>query len=225
MTDLRVVNARIHTMDPDRPTAQAVACTDGRIESLDETPEAKRTFDAKGHTVVPGFVAGPIRVPSGGFLKLQREAIPMGVTGLRAIVDGDGLRDLISIAEGRALRLRVWATLADGGKVEPREFGRLLVGEVGTRAGYAYEGTTDGLDPRARFRELGGGPDALKAMCVDAAVGTSAKAGMLTPGERADMVVLSHDWMTCATEEVAGSEILATLMDGRVACLSPKLRG
>jgi predicted amidohydrolase YtcJ len=56
MTDLLLINGNIRTLDPARPRARSVACTDGKIESLDETPPAKRVMDLEGRTVVPGFV-------------------------------------------------------------------------------------------------------------------------------------------------------------------------
>ncbi len=59
MTDLALVNAKVLTMDPDRPRASAVAITGGRIEaldaSLDSLNEAGRVVDLRGATVLPGF--------------------------------------------------------------------------------------------------------------------------------------------------------------------------
>jgi predicted amidohydrolase YtcJ len=40
--------------------------------------------------------------------------------------------------------------------------------------------------------------------------------GVLAPGRPADMVVLSDDWLACPPEAVMSTEVLATLMDGRV---------
>ena len=56
MTDLLLVNGLVRTMDPARPTARSIACSDGRIESLDETPPARRVLDLAGATAVPGFI-------------------------------------------------------------------------------------------------------------------------------------------------------------------------
>jgi predicted amidohydrolase YtcJ len=59
VTDLALVNAKVLTMDPDRPRASAVAITGGRIEaldaSLDSLNEAGRVVDLRGATVLPGF--------------------------------------------------------------------------------------------------------------------------------------------------------------------------
>lgn len=63
MADLLVENATIHTLDPERPLARQMAVKAGRIMSIGEDvsahvgPETKR-LDARGGTVVPGFVDG-----------------------------------------------------------------------------------------------------------------------------------------------------------------------
>jgi predicted amidohydrolase YtcJ len=61
--DLAVVDARVHTVDPSRPAAQALAVTGGEITALgtdDEIREhlgpATEVIDARGATVLPGFV-------------------------------------------------------------------------------------------------------------------------------------------------------------------------
>ncbi|HYF00881.1 MAG TPA: amidohydrolase, partial [Planctomycetota bacterium] len=56
MIDLLLVNGLVRTMDPQRPTAGSIACRDGRVESLDQTPPARRVIDLKGAAVVPGFI-------------------------------------------------------------------------------------------------------------------------------------------------------------------------
>ncbi|WP_433253962.1 amidohydrolase [Streptosporangium sp. CA-135522] len=59
MNDLLVRNARIHTVDPSLPWAQALAVRDGRITwigSDTDAPAAARTIDAGGRLVLPGFV-------------------------------------------------------------------------------------------------------------------------------------------------------------------------
>jgi predicted amidohydrolase YtcJ len=61
--DLIVVNAKVYTMDTRAPRAEAFAVTAGRFTAVGTTSDIKglagkntRTFDAKGMTVVPGFV-------------------------------------------------------------------------------------------------------------------------------------------------------------------------
>jgi len=61
--DLIVVNAKVYTMDPQMPRAEAFAVTAGRFTAVGSTAEIKglagtrtQTYDAKGMTVVPGFV-------------------------------------------------------------------------------------------------------------------------------------------------------------------------
>ncbi len=61
--DLLVRNARVHTMEPATPTAAAFAVRDGRIIAVGSNEvisglRGKRTeiFDARGMTIVPGFI-------------------------------------------------------------------------------------------------------------------------------------------------------------------------
>jgi predicted amidohydrolase YtcJ len=78
MTDLLLVNGTIHTMDPARPRARSIACADGKVESLDETPAAKRVLDLKGKTVVPGFIDAHVHLLAVG--RRKREVDLTGVT-------------------------------------------------------------------------------------------------------------------------------------------------
>jgi hypothetical protein len=61
--DLVVYNARVYTMDGVRPRAEAFAVAGSRFAALGSTAEMRaltgartRTFDAKGMTLVPGFI-------------------------------------------------------------------------------------------------------------------------------------------------------------------------
>lgn len=61
--DLVVLNAKVYTMNPAMPRAEAFAVKDSRIVAVGSTSEirglaAKRTqtYDAKGMTIVPGFI-------------------------------------------------------------------------------------------------------------------------------------------------------------------------
>ncbi len=78
MTDLLLINGTVHTMDPARPRARSIACTDGKVESLDETPPAKRVLDLKGKTVVPGFIDAHVHLLAVG--RRKREVDLAGVT-------------------------------------------------------------------------------------------------------------------------------------------------
>jgi hypothetical protein len=62
-------------------------------------------------------------------------------------------------------------------------------------------------------------------MTADAAWAGFMESGVLAPGRPADMAVLSHDWLKVPPREVLSSEILATIMDGRIACQSKELQG
>jgi predicted amidohydrolase YtcJ len=61
--DLIVVNAKVYTMDPRAPRAEAFAVSGGRFMAVGSTSDVRniagkntQTFDAKGMTVVPGFI-------------------------------------------------------------------------------------------------------------------------------------------------------------------------
>jgi predicted amidohydrolase YtcJ len=61
--DVLVRNARVHTVDPSRPRAGAVAINGERItwvgaddEAGAHTGGATEVIDAGGHTVLPGFI-------------------------------------------------------------------------------------------------------------------------------------------------------------------------
>jgi predicted amidohydrolase YtcJ len=61
--DLVVINAKVYTMDPRAPQAEAFAVTAGRFSAVGSTGEIKalaaagtELFDAKGMTVLPGFI-------------------------------------------------------------------------------------------------------------------------------------------------------------------------
>jgi hypothetical protein len=84
MTDLLLVNGTIHTLDPARPRARSIACADGKVESLDETPAARRVIDLKGMTVVPGFVDAHVHLLAVG--RRLREVDLTGVTDVGELV-------------------------------------------------------------------------------------------------------------------------------------------
>jgi predicted amidohydrolase YtcJ len=61
--DLVVFNAKVHTVDPRAPKAEAFAIKNSRFLSIGTSAEIKamagkgtQTFDAKGMTIVPGFI-------------------------------------------------------------------------------------------------------------------------------------------------------------------------
>ncbi|MSO36400.1 MAG: amidohydrolase [Acidobacteria bacterium] len=61
--DLIVVNATVYTMDPRAPRAEAFAVAEGRFIAVGSSSDIRglagkntQTFDAKGMTVVPGFI-------------------------------------------------------------------------------------------------------------------------------------------------------------------------
>jgi predicted amidohydrolase YtcJ len=69
-----IINATIHTMDPARPRAEAVAIFDNRIMAVGSTKEirtlagkATRVIDVHGRLVLPGFNDAHVHFLSGGF--------------------------------------------------------------------------------------------------------------------------------------------------------------
>jgi predicted amidohydrolase YtcJ len=112
-----------------------------------------------------------------------------------------------------------------GGTYAWRRLGRLALGT---------DAPVDRLDPRWTFycavtREGWRTGDALapeqalRGMTADAAYAGFMEGGILAPGRPADMAVLSHDWLKIPPKEVLESQVLATIMDGRVACASREL--
>jgi len=72
--DLVILNASIHTMDPARPTAEAVAVLGNRIAALGSNAEIRalagpqtRVIDAAGKLVLPGFNDSHAHFLMGGF--------------------------------------------------------------------------------------------------------------------------------------------------------------
>ena len=107
-----------------------------------------------------------------------------------------------------------------------KSLGRLALGT---------DAPVDRLDPRWTFTcavtrggwmpERGLSPAAaLEGMTSGAAYAGFMESGVLAPGRPADMVVLSEDWLTCPPETVMSTEVLATLMDGRIAFQSARGR-
>lgn len=88
--DLIIENARLLTMDPSRPRAEAIALKDGHILAVGSraevaalAPSATRRIDAGGATVLPGFVESHIHLFVGG---AQLASLSLGgVTGFDRI--------------------------------------------------------------------------------------------------------------------------------------------
>ena len=74
VADTIIVNAIVHTMDPARPSAEAIAILGNRIVAVGSTKEIRklagsgtRTIDAKKRLVLPGFNDAHTHFLSGGF--------------------------------------------------------------------------------------------------------------------------------------------------------------
>ncbi|NLU73378.1 amidohydrolase [Streptomyces sp. HNM0575] len=69
MLDLKLVNARILTLDEDRPEASRLGVWQGRVFGLDEQVAdlpARRVLDARGSAVVPGFIDAHVHLAWAG---------------------------------------------------------------------------------------------------------------------------------------------------------------
>ena len=72
--DLVIVNATVHTMDPNQPTAEAIAIYRNRIVAVGSNKEIRKTagpgtrvIDAHKRVVLPGFNDAHVHFLSGGF--------------------------------------------------------------------------------------------------------------------------------------------------------------
>ncbi|NIZ13071.1 amidohydrolase [Phaeobacter sp. HF9A] len=82
MSDLIIFNARILTMVPDQPRAEAIAIQGNRIRAIGRTEEIKaladaqtRMIDAKGRTVLPGFIDSHVHLFQGS---AELDFLPVG---------------------------------------------------------------------------------------------------------------------------------------------------
>jgi predicted amidohydrolase YtcJ len=72
--DIIIINAKVHTMDRNHPSAEAVAIYGNRIAAIGSTKEIQklagansRVIDAKGQALLPGFNDAHTHFMSGGF--------------------------------------------------------------------------------------------------------------------------------------------------------------
>lgn len=69
--DLLLRNGTVRTLDPSRPVARSIACSGGKIVSLDEEPPARRTIDLRGKAVVPGFIDAHVHLLQYGRMRQE----------------------------------------------------------------------------------------------------------------------------------------------------------
>ncbi|MBA3849492.1 MAG: amidohydrolase [Opitutus sp.] len=97
--DLLLVNGNVHTLDPARPHATAIAVRGGRIAYVGDAagaekfrPEAKRVIDLGGATVVPGL--------NDAHLHLE------GIGARELLFDLEGTKSIAELREKLAARVR-----------------------------------------------------------------------------------------------------------------------
>ncbi|MFM7446075.1 MAG: amidohydrolase family protein, partial [Tabrizicola sp.] len=90
LAEMIVTNAKVLTMDPAKPRAEAVALAGGRILAVGSRAEVEaltgpgtRVFDAGGRTLLPGFVESHLHLVLGGNELTQLQL--GGVTGFDAL--------------------------------------------------------------------------------------------------------------------------------------------
>lgn len=120
--DLVIENARLITLDPARPRAEAIALKDGLILAVGSradvaaiAPEATRRIDAGGASVLPGFIDSHIHLFTGG-AQLSNLSLA-GVTGFDAIAAA--VRARAAAEPGDGLLMAEQAAYAMFGADEP----------------------------------------------------------------------------------------------------------
>ncbi len=96
MADLILCNAKVLTMDPVRPRAEAVAIRDGRIVAVGGAEvaalPAALVIDARGRTLLPGFVESHMHLFGGAELNHLQLGGVRGVPALKAAFEGFAAR-------------------------------------------------------------------------------------------------------------------------------------
>ena len=142
--DLMVINAKVYTIDPRMPRAEAFAVSGGRFVAVGSTSDIKnlagkntQTFDANGMTVVPGFIdchnhaGGEVllnEVLVGNPFEVEFVSIRSIIGKLRERAQADAAGHL-----GRRLLLRRYQAERQACAQHPRS-GRSLDGSSGGRA-------------------------------------------------------------------------------------------
>ena len=88
-TSILITNAKVLTMDPDKPRAEAMLLKDGRVAAIGSRAEVEaqktadtRVIDAGGKTVLPGFSENHLHLFSGA-----AELDHMQLTGVQGFDD------------------------------------------------------------------------------------------------------------------------------------------
>ena len=93
--DLILFNGRLHTVDPEKPQASAVAIKDGKFVAVGSDAEAMalrgsatRVVDLQKRTVIPGLNDSHLHLIRGGLnynLELRWEGVPSVAEALRML--------------------------------------------------------------------------------------------------------------------------------------------
>jgi hypothetical protein len=140
-------------------------------------------------------------------------------------------------------RFAPWiASIQPAHAVSDRSMALARLSDAELRGSYAWtafprralgsDAPVDRFDPRWTFACAVGRPgwpsggaldpeSALRGMTAGAAAAGFMEGGVIAPGRPADFAVLSCDWTREGADAVVGSSVLATIMDGRIACRTP----
>ena len=189
------------TMDAARPRATALTVLGGRIVAVGDADELRRHLDAarvvslQGRTMVPGFHDAHNHMPAFG---MGLADVPLSSPSIGSV------EDILRAVKARAAS-------------QPP--GSWIVG-----GGYDQKKLAEGRHPRAADLDAGA-PEYLVwlrhtsgHMCVvgGRAAFREADTGSLEPGKLADFAVLSADPTAITPDGIAGVEVLATVVNGRV---------
>ena len=211
-------NGLVRTLDPQLPTARALAIAGDRIAGGVGTHEtalaSPDTVDLGGRVVLPGLTDA--RVFAGDEpRRALKAAAARGVTAIHAV---DGLAAWAELDAAGALTIRVWQLLTREQRQAldalglPPGFGSpfLRLGSEPERSDgvYASGRRLEAVDP---LGDLGDGTP-LESMTVRPAAltGDARRRGRLLPGFAADLVVVDRDPLNAP-----GAQVVATMVAGR----------
>lgn len=232
VADTIIINATVHTMDPARPTVEAIAILANRIVAVGSTKDVKklagpatRTIDAKKRLVLPGFNDAHTHFLSGGFqlasVDLRDADTPQEFASR--------IRDFAAkTPKGRWITGGDWdherwpeaklptKELIDSFTTETPVFVSRLDGHMAlaNSATLKLAGVTrETLDPPGGMivRDQNGEPT---GVLKDAAMSFVWK--VKPPDSFADLVILSRDLFRIDPQEIEKAKVLLTMVDGRV---------
>jgi predicted amidohydrolase YtcJ len=205
--DTLVVNARIYTVNPHRPWAEAIAVRDGKIVAEGSTSELTsyrkadtKVIDAGQHLTLPGFVDCHIHFMDGSI-----GLTPVGLNGTKTVAEIRWVWHSIESSGGRLAFGSDWPVVT----LNPWPGVRNALTRQTTEAD-----PPGGFVPTERITL----EDTIKAYTLGGAfAGRREKTeGSLELGKLADLIVLSQDLFKINPNEISKEEVLLTMVGGKV---------